>query len=426
MMSRDQIMNFSRELSKAHYVLIALLVTVSVAGGTYCGSMSFMFLGLICTLIQLTCFSAKSPLRDKLINGRWRGLTILFAAALSFVGFLYMIDEIANNNAGSPRYPIAAAGCGLFALGMAIWLVVATCGRIPQQDAEPSPSKRFFNSSFVAAIILCCTLSGLSCALRAAAVFQPTQLVVHGCFPWEDEIHSYSGLQSAHTISFIQRTRSNNTVVQEYGTRLSFNDGGSFDLGPSWRWRCPRDKNIVDSRIMALLRPYVSRVDDTEKTARNPIAAQLTQEPKDYGIANDESVDAQIETLEAYLRSHPTPFDTYGHNVLRHLYMSVDQRKAMEQCDLIFSHSFMDEYTLQCLSDWRLDREPDLAVQNLLKVSRHYPELKFLHAACTLEIARLYKGQNKLPNAMHFLAMLQNDRDHDLSAYRAAAEEISN
>jgi hypothetical protein len=150
----------------------------------------------------------------------------------------------------------------------------------------------------------------------------------------------------------------------------------------------------------------------------------LTQpsEPKDYGIDAHQPIKSQIAQLDAYLKAHPEPFDSYGHNVLRHLYLAVDERKAMEECDLIFAHSFMDEYTLQCLSDWNLDKHPTEAVKNLLLVSNKYPDLKFLHAACTLEIARLYKQLKNTPNATRFLALLVADPDHELAAYKTAAE----
>lgn len=93
----------------------------------------------------------------------------------------------------------------------------------------------------------------------------------------------------------------------------------------------------------------------------------------------------------------------------------------MEQCDLIFGHSFMDEYTLQCLSDWNIDKQPQLAVKQLSTVVKNYPDLKFVRAACNLEIARLYKQMKNMPQAYRYFELLAQDKDPGVAAYRAAA-----
>jgi hypothetical protein len=378
--------------------------------------------------LELAFLSSPRKVRQGVQWLRWP--LVIGGTILSIPGFLYVIAEIANSEPGSPRYPLSLAVCAMFAVGMTIWLILAVFTSLPRPnpvpDQDPATSPKDYNGKarIAACAVLMITLTFLSGALRASAIFEPTKLVVRGFFPWQDSTHPYSKLVAVQSIDF--GYHSGPDTKTETGFRLVFSDGGVFDLGPTWRWLCPRDKEDVDNRIMALLQPHLATLAD-RLVSNHPTpypTPSLSQqfEPKEYGIDPERPIKDQIAHLEAYLKAHPEPFDSYGHNLLRHLYLAVDERKAMEECDLIFAHSFMDEYTLQCLSDWNLDKRPDQAVKNLLQVSRKYPDLKFLNAACTLEIARLYKQLNNAPDAGRFMAQLVEARDSELSAYRTAAE----
>jgi hypothetical protein len=423
-----------------HYLVLSLLAIVSIEGGLYCGSLSFTLLGLVCTGLEFAFVSG--PKNYRYVQQGFNPLAhrlpvMLCGVVLGIPGFLYVLADMVNCEPGSPRYPVSLVVCSGFAVGFTAWLLLAMSSVLPRRPANSSSvagsklaideteqrDKQSSGGLAAAGVVLLMTLTFLSGALRASAVFEPTRLVVKGIFPWQDRSYPYASLTTVQPVSFYYGPGPEHKAETVF--RLQFADAGAFDLGPTWIWRCPRDKQGVDNRIMALLQPHLAKLSDRLMAAdANPKTIPTLSEPADpreYGINPALPIPQQIATLETYLQTHAGPYDSYGHNILRHLYMAVNERKAMEECDHIFANSFMDDYTLQCLSDWTLDREPAKALKYLQRVSNKYEDLKYLHAACTLEIARLYKQLHQAPDASRYLAMLIKDNDSEISDYRAAA-----
>jgi hypothetical protein len=118
----------------------------------------------------------------------------------------------------------------------------------------------------------------------------------------------------------------------------------------------------------------------------------------------------------------PEAFDWKAHNELRHQYADTDPRKSHEQSDIILQHSVMDPYIVSILSGWQLDRDPQLAIVNLLQTAERYPDLRFVVAACRVKAGDLYKVGDDHHAAKRSYALVLSDERPGLTAYRQLAE----
>ncbi len=57
----------------------------------------------------------------------------------------------------------------------------------------------------------------------------------------------------------------------------------------------------------------------------------------------------------------------------------------MQHADIILANSFMDDYILNILSDWRLEGDPGLAVISILTKAERHLSLLHLKAACLMK-----------------------------------------
>lgn len=104
---------------------------------------------------------------------------------------------------------------------------------------------------------------------------------------------------------------------------------------------------------------------------------------------------ARIQEWEAALKAHPDGFSWKIHNELRHYYGAVSERESRKHSDVILSHSPMDDYILNTISDWYLtnhhgSRQPRQAIAIMLDNARRYHYFPHLRAACLIKSGDVY------------------------------------
>jgi len=130
---------------------------------------------------------------------------------------------------------------------------------------------------------------------------------------------------------------------------------------------------------------FSGRVSVNEKQAASPLENSC-------GINADDSAREKINKYNAYLNENPD-FNWAVHNELRHLYITTgDERSSLEHCDILLHFSLADEYILNILSGWKIGHDSNKAISNLLYYTKAYPDLKYLEAACFVEMGDLYAG----------------------------------
>ena len=100
---------------------------------------------------------------------------------------------------------------------------------------------------------------------------------------------------------------------------------------------------------------------------------------------------AELEKKAASLK--PGNFDFSLHNELRHLYGRYDERKAMAQCEIIFQHSRLDDYIIQCLGGKEADESKSIVA--MIERASKYEDLPHLSAACLIRAAELEEDHDK-------------------------------
>jgi hypothetical protein len=103
----------------------------------------------------------------------------------------------------------------------------------------------------------------------------------------------------------------------------------------------------------------------------------------------------QIAVLERYLQQQPTLFAWYVHNELRHLYHTISAEHSFYHADIILEHVTMDNYMLNILSEWNLDRDAGVAIAALWAKVQRYPQFAFLGAASLIQIGDLFGRQER-------------------------------
>lgn len=131
----------------------------------------------------------------------------------------------------------------------------------------------------------------------------------------------------------------------------------------------------------------------------------------------------RITQLERFLQKHPGVYDRNVHNELRHLYVTTNLRRSMEHSDVILQHSPMDDYVLNILSGWQVDKDASTARANLLMNAQSFPDLRFVAAACFLKIGDLYSLEGNLREAKSSYLKMTQDKSSDMAQYRLLAEE---
>lgn len=138
-----------------------------------------------------------------------------------------------------------------------------------------------------------------------------------------------------------------------------------------------------------------------------------------------DSPSVRILKLEQELRNHVGVFDWKAHNELRHLYITSkppNVRRAMEHTNAILEHSFMDDYMLDILSEWRIGKDNAIARSNLQKNAEEFPDLKFVRAACFVKIGDLYAADGNRKAAGAWYLKIGSDKSLPVQ-YRQLAEE---
>lgn len=139
-------------------------------------------------------------------------------------------------------------------------------------------------------------------------------------------------------------------------------------------------------------------------------------------IAQAKELNVEIAKLEDYVRKNPRGFNWKVHNDLRHLYSGIDERKSLEQSDIILKNSILDDYILRILSRWRMDKDTDQAISNLLYWTDAYPEMQYVQAACWLKAGDLFNSKSDPERAREYYRMVLEQPGPELARYRALAE----
>jgi hypothetical protein len=115
-------------------------------------------------------------------------------------------------------------------------------------------------------------------------------------------------------------------------------------------------------------------------------------------------------------------FDWVYHNEMRHKYVAVDLRKAMEHTNAILAHSIMDGYMLDILSGWRLGDDKAIAALNLLQQARTHSDFLHVRAACLVKAGDLYAQLGDTSRAEEAYRSVLEMKLEEVSSYRALAE----
>ena len=121
-----------------------------------------------------------------------------------------------------------------------------------------------------------------------------------------------------------------------------------------------------------------------------PTKKELDALDEDKGSLVQEFVTLDIKSLEKWIEQNPEKFSWKIHNMLRHHYLDRDEQKSMEHIEIILQHSCLDDYILNILSGWQIDKDIQRAIVNLLQWVTKYPALHCLKAACWIKSGDLY------------------------------------
>jgi hypothetical protein len=145
-----------------------------------------------------------------------------------------------------------------------------------------------------------------------------------------------------------------------------------------------------------------------------------------FVISQTNTHQEKVQKLEQLLKANTGVFDWNMHNELRHLYITnspSNPRKSMEHSNIILQYSHMDNYVLNILSGWQIDKNTSTARANLLTNAQSFPNLRFIAAACFLKIGDLYVTEGDLKAAKSSYLKVAEDKSSAIAPYRVLAEE---
>jgi hypothetical protein len=178
--------------------------------------------------------------------------------------------------------------------------------------------------------------------------------------------------------------------------------------------------------LVALKRGKPALVGQGASESASPASQPGATPAPEYATAravaeSDLSIEKKIEKLEEVWARAPEAFCWDLHNELRHYYGAKDERLSMEQCDIIFRHSLMDDYILSILGGWKEADDPQVAVVVLRDRAERYANLKYLAAACTLKAGDLQARQGQVEAARESYQAVAQTGARMLRAYRDLA-----
>jgi Protein of unknown function (DUF1559) len=160
----------------------------------------------------------------------------------------------------------------------------------------------------------------------------------------------------------------------------------------------------------------------------NPDNRSSTSQPLDVKVQHivEDKIDAatKIVRLQQLQREHSSVFSWTLHNELRDLYGRVNKPEAaLKESDVLLSQSIMDGYILNTLSEWKIDKAPKKAIQNLLRTAKQAKDCHFVEEACWLEVGDLYQQLGDPASAkVHYHKVLARD-SITVSQYQKLARE---
>ena len=159
-------------------------------------------------------------------------------------------------------------------------------------------------------------------------------------------------------------------------------------------------------------------VDAVDPQAQAPplasTAAALSTPPP-LTVTIPESLQAEIDQLEARLAAQPEGFDYMTYHDLRDRYYKAgDKRRVAYLCEVIFSHLPYDDYTLNCMGAWAFNGPK--APGFLLEWPESFPEYRRVAAACRLKAAALLDDASR---AEELLQAVERMEGVEIDPYRA-------
>ena len=190
--------------------------------------------------------------------------------------------------------------------------------------------------------------------------------------------------------------------------------GGSWFSEYKWICSGARDTN------KATFRSSIQGI----RIAINPLSKVYINGSITRNIKTDEEEYQPNKIIEVNKKSKKqASFNFQWHNNLRNQFASSDMRKSMEQCDIIFANSIMDEYTLKILSDWELGKDNEKAAVSLKSKMKLYPDLKYFNAAILIKLGDI--SDNKV-EAKEYYDIVKATISPDLKEYRDLASKKLN
>jgi hypothetical protein len=158
-------------------------------------------------------------------------------------------------------------------------------------------------------------------------------------------------------------------------------------------------KNLIGSSLilLAALAFLFTRTDGADQ----PKPEHGRKDNKPAGINRDivmqiveskMSDEDKLAALHCLQSQYPETFCWDLHNWLRHLYAGRNERASMGQCDIILKNSTDDDYMLNILSDWKLEKDNVAAVKALEAKAKRYPDLRHVAATCYKKARNLRRG----------------------------------
>lgn len=143
----------------------------------------------------------------------------------------------------------------------------------------------------------------------------------------------------------------------------------------------------------------------------------------------------KIKMFEAQLEKLNGEFSWFLHNELRHYYGAFSEARSSFHSNELLTHSVMDRYILNTLSDWHYSSDPEvvfdpeLAIHRLLRRAELYPQFSYMGLACLLRAGEISQETGKTRQAR---ALYQDalslcggmwDQSHELKAYERLSQK---
>jgi hypothetical protein len=165
-------------------------------------------------------------------------------------------------------------------------------------------------------------------------------------------------------------------------------------------------------------------------TAEPPDSNQPSMSVEDVNNAADAiSKNTRVAALErkqlqALADNNPNVFSFQLHNRLRHLYfVGKDPTESSRQTEIILRNIFLDPYTMNVLSGWKLEKDPKAAIANYEKsLKNSHKDFPVTQAACLIMLGDLYLAEDKNDKAQAYYQEVLKLQGEGVGEYHTVAK----